>query len=193
MTIGNLKATTTTKVTKTSVIKWMPAVSNFIALIFHVQVVKCWWVFLKFNSKGLYLSFKTKIVVLCSRDHLLNSVARSQQASKGVRQEEGKKGEESPSKPPNPVPSTPTPHGHTGYLLVCSRRAKSREKKARKTAWRLGREGRSLSLDALAHFSLSAFFSTCLRWPRAWHRLAIYLLKTWVLKVSTKVVYDYMQ
>ena len=118
--------------TKTSLIKWMPAVSNFIALIFHVQVVKCWWVFLKLNSKGLYLSLGTKIVVLCSRDHLLNGVARSQQASKGVRQEEGKKREESPSKPPNPVPPTPTPHGHTGYLLVCSSRAKIRKKKREK-------------------------------------------------------------
>ena len=60
------------------------------------------------NSKVLYLSLKTKIVVLCSRDHPLNGVARSKQASKGVGQEEGKKEKNLPLNPQT-------------YLLVCSR------------------------------------------------------------------------
>ena len=56
--------------------------------------------------------------VLCSRDHLLNGVARSHQASKGVGQEEGKKGEESPSKPPNPAPPPPPPRPHTATQAI---------------------------------------------------------------------------
>ena len=49
---------TATTGTKTSLIKWIHAVSKFIALIFHVQVVKWWWIFLELNSKGLYFKFE---------------------------------------------------------------------------------------------------------------------------------------
>ena len=53
-------------VTKTSLIKWIHAVSKFIALIFHVQVVKCWWIFqkrtvFKFKNENRCLEFTSSI------------------------------------------------------------------------------------------------------------------------------------
>ena len=66
-TIGSLKATTTRMVEpKASIIKWIHAVSKFIALIFHVQVVKCWWIFSAVEFQRTVFKWK-KIVVLWSR------------------------------------------------------------------------------------------------------------------------------
>ena len=43
--------------TKTSLKKWIPNASKTLSCLFHlVQFVRCWWIFLEFNSKGLYQS-----------------------------------------------------------------------------------------------------------------------------------------